>query len=89
LRSTRNRVVEAVKDLRRINSAPDEIARALLAGRWDDDSKAGLDRAVELLMEIQAEIERIERIEHGEREQAGQVVMPFRPSSRPPDAPPL
>jgi hypothetical protein len=93
LRANKNRVVEAVLDLRRINSAPDEIARALLAGRfagrWNDDSKAGLDRAVELLMEIQAEIERIERIEYSEREQARQVVVPLRPSSRPPDVPPL
>jgi hypothetical protein len=85
LRATKNRVVEAVLNLRRINLAPDEIARALLAGRWDDDSKAGLDRAVELLMDIQAEIERIERIEYSE--QARQVVVPLRP--RPPDAPPL
>jgi hypothetical protein len=60
----------------------------LLAGRWDDNSKAGLDRAVELLMDIQAEIERIERIEYSER-RAGQVVVPLRPSSRPPGAPPL
>jgi hypothetical protein len=88
-RMHRNRVIEAVNTLCRIAMTDsDEIARALRAhspsaGNWLAKNK--LDRAVEILMFVQAEYERLERIEHSARERAG-VVVPF---SQPRDAPPL
>jgi Protein of unknown function (DUF3102) len=78
LRANKNRVVEAVLDLRRINSAPDEIA-ALLADGSRKQFKTDLAQAIQFLTALQA------ALDQNEREQARQVVVPLlRPSVPPP-----
>jgi hypothetical protein len=71
LHNNRNRVVEAVLGLRRINSAPDEIVAALADG-LRKQFKTDLAQAIEFLTALQA------ALDQSEREQVRQIVVPLR-----------